>query len=101
MYDVVQFKLTLNVDASQVPYVIAMLGQNRLIDVYNIDVVTVDSAERAVAGFMYGTAPVVQLNLKCEALFMRQWTAPLMPDRVRVAIGIPPVTPLPPGVMPQ
>ncbi|HSV13270.1 MAG TPA: hypothetical protein VLI90_03375 [Tepidisphaeraceae bacterium] len=100
MYDVVQFKLAINVDAAQVPYVIAMLGQNRLIDVYNIDVVTVDSSERANAGFIYGANPVVQLNLKCETLFMRQWTVPWMPDRVRVAIGVPPVAPVVGGATP-
>ena len=65
-----------------------MLGQNRLIDVYNIDVSTVDTAERAAAGFMYGANPVVQLNLQCEALFMREWTVPLMPQTVKQELGI-------------
>lgn len=97
MYDVVQFGLVVNVDANKVADFIAILTQNRLIDVYNMDVVSIDLADQSKLGFFYGTMPVVQLNLHCEALFMRKWTVQWMPDRIRVALGIPPVSPLPPG----
>jgi hypothetical protein len=103
-YDVIRFQLVLNVEASQVPYVISALSANRLLSVYNMDVVAVDSTERAAAGFIYGANPVVQLNLKCETLFMRKWTAPLMPDNVKTALGIATAAPAPapaPGATPQ
>jgi hypothetical protein len=95
-YDVIRFQLVLNVEASQVPYVISALSANRLLSVYNMDVVAVDSSERAAAGFIYGANPVVQLNLKCETLFMRSWTAKLMPDAIKTALGIVPA-PAAPG----
>jgi hypothetical protein len=94
MYDVVQFTLQINVDASEIPAVIAALSQNKLISVYNLDIISVDSADRALQGFIYGPNPVVTLNLRCEALFMRSWTVPLMPDRVKQILGLmPPTTP--------
>jgi hypothetical protein len=96
-YDVIRFQLVLNVEASQVPYVISALSANRLLSVYNMDVVAVDSSERAAAGFIYGANPVVQLNLKCETLFMRSWTAKLMPDAIKTALGIAVPAPAAPG----
>jgi hypothetical protein len=97
MYDVVSFSLVIDVQASQIPYVLATLSQNRLIDVYNMDIISVDNAEQHNAGFLYGTEPVVRLSLKCEGLFMRSWTAPYMPTAVKAMLGIAP----PPAVGPS
>jgi hypothetical protein len=90
MYDVVQFTLVIRVDASQIPNFIQTLGQDRLIDVYNINQVSVDSIDAKSQGYIYGPLPVVQLTLNCEALFMRQWTYPLMPDAIRKLLNIAP-----------
>jgi len=95
MYDVVQFTLVLRCDAAQIPTVIQTLGEGRLIDVYNVNQVSVDSIEAKGAGYIYGPLPVVQLTLNCEALFIRDWTVPLMPDTIRRLLSIPP--PLPPA----
>jgi hypothetical protein len=100
MYDVVHFTLVIDVDASQIPFILASLSQNRLIDVYNMDVLSVDTAEEQKLGFLYGPRSVVELNLQCEALFMRSWTVPWMPDQVKKQLGIASPAPGAPG-MPQ
>ncbi len=88
LYDVVQFQLTINVDASQVPAVLAALCRNRLLDVYSMNVLAVDLDDWRQRGYIYGTEPVVQLVLQCEELFMRRWTAPLMPAVVKSQLGV-------------
>ncbi len=88
LYDVVQFTLVINVDSSQIPAVLESLSRDQLMDVMYLSVTAVDSDDQQRQGFFYGTAPVVQLTLSCEALFMRQWTAPLMPNLVKGQVGI-------------
>jgi hypothetical protein len=93
MFDVVQFTLVVRLDASQIPCFIQTLGQGRLIDIYNINQVSVDSIDAKAAGYIYGPLPVVQLTLNCEALFLREWTFPLMPDAIRTLLNIAPPAP--------
>ena len=35
-----------------------------------------------------GNQPIGKLDLKCEVLFLRKWTEPLMPDTVKNSLGI-------------
>jgi hypothetical protein len=88
LYDVVQFTLVINVDSSQIPAVLASLSRDQLMDVMFMTVTSVDSDDQQRQGFFYGSAPVVQLTLSCETLFMRQWTAPLMPSVVKGQVGV-------------
>jgi hypothetical protein len=95
MYDVVQFTLVIDVDASQIPAVLAALSHNQLMDVMSLTATSVDPEDMQQQGFFYGSAPVVQLTLSCESLFMRQWTQNLMPDSVKRLRGIAPPGPAP------
>jgi hypothetical protein len=88
LYDVIQFQLLVDVDAAKVPQFLATLTRNRLLDVYNMDVFAVDSADAGTRGFIYGANPVVTLNLSCETLYLRQWTSLLMPDIEKRQLGI-------------
>ena len=99
LYDVVHFNLALRVDARKVPQVLAALEADKLVTVLQATVTAVDAAAaRKVDGFVYGKDPVVSLELKCEALFLRSWTinkegegkGALMPDEVQIEIGAKP-----------
>jgi hypothetical protein len=96
MYDVVQFTLVIDVDASQIPAVLAALSRNQLMDVMSLTATSVDPDDMQQQGFFYGSASTVQLTLQCEALFMRQWTQNLMPDSVKHLRGIAPPAPAQP-----
>lgn len=99
LYDVVHFNLALRVDARKVPQVLAALERDKLVTVIQAAVTAVDAAAaRKLDGFVYGKDPVVSIELKCEALFLRSWTinkegegkGALMPDEVQIEIGAKP-----------
>jgi len=90
LYDVIPFKLRIVVDTEKVPAVLEALSKDRFITVLRMDMLTVDSGLAVLNGFLYGSKPVVQLNLDCEELFFRADTLPYMPDSIRKALGITP-----------
>lgn len=51
----------------------------------NIDVTAVDPYSMAAApsNMLYGKDPVARVVIRCEALFLRSWTLPLMPTEVK------------------
>ena len=92
MYDVVPFRLTVDIEADHVNRFIATLTRDRLIYVYNQDLYSIDPAPLVSQGYRYGTKPVVRLTLSGEELFLRKWTVPLMPLRIKylLAVEVPP-----------
>ncbi|MDB5331950.1 MAG: hypothetical protein JWP03_3101 [Phycisphaerales bacterium] len=90
LYDVIQFTLQINVDARKIPMIISELERGRLVTIYQADASTVDAQAAVDDGYIYGPAPIVQLTLKGEQLFMRQWTVKMMPDRVKDVLQIGP-----------
>lgn len=88
MYDVVAFDVTLRVDATRVNTLLRALGENHFIYIREIKYSPVDVAQAMANQYFYGTGPVVELNLSCEMLFLRDWTLPLMPNDVKTRLGI-------------
>jgi hypothetical protein len=102
MYDVVRFGLVVDVDASRVNQFIEALSAKRFITVTDENEYALDPEAEAERGYLYGSAPVVRLQLGGEMLFLRSWTTSLMPDAVKMYLGIiqpkPGMTPgMPPG----
>ncbi len=52
----------------------------------NID--KIDVLPELQMGYYYGSDPVVTTTLTVESLWLRDWTTRLMPDDVKVALGI-------------
>jgi hypothetical protein len=88
VYDVIPFTMKLDVDAQQVPRVLQELSRNKFVTVDNCSVQSVDVGMEQATGYVYGNKPVVQLDLQCEELLLRKWTQPLMPQRIKMALGI-------------
>jgi len=98
LYDVVGFSMILEVDQRQIPAIVHDLQSNKLMAVLTVNISGIDPVEADAQGFIYGTAPVVRLSMDCEALFMRKWTQPLMPDDVKSGahnVGPPGAAPAP------
>ncbi len=94
MYDVVQFRVEMVAAAKDLPMIIKTLSADRLLTVLNVENLAAEDAGAAEAlGYMYGRDPVVRVSLKCEMLFLRDWTRALMPptirDLLRVAKDLP------------
>jgi hypothetical protein len=85
LFDVVKFRLTADVRADDIPRLLQEIGRGRLITPVNIDVTAVDPYSMAAApsNMLYGKDPVARVVIRCEALFLRSWTLPLMPTEVK------------------
>jgi hypothetical protein len=94
LYDVVQSNLVVEVDQRQIPIILRELQRDKLTTVLGVEIAPVDSVAADAQGFMYGTAPVVQLSISLESLYMRKWTLPLMPEEVKTELHIPPPAPV-------
>ena len=68
----------MRVQADDVNRVIQELERSRFITALQSDVIAVNSLEEKQDGYLYGPHPVVTLTLKCETLYLRSWTRPLM-----------------------
>lgn len=86
-FDLVPFRVSLRCDAQAVPYVLEQLQASSFLTVLNVEMLAVDPATAALAGYIYGDRPVVQLNLQCEMPFMRTWLVPLMPLRLQMGLA--------------
>jgi hypothetical protein len=99
VFDVVQFSVALNVQASEVNKVIQGLERNRLLTVYQSDLQAVNSLELQQDGYYFGPHPMVTLTLKCEELFLRSWTRPLMPPAIKQYLNVQEPAPAQPTAM--
>lgn len=93
VFDVVAFDVIMNVQAKDVERVIQELERRRLITVNLSEVTAVNAALLQQQGYYFGTEPVVTLTLKCEDLFMRDWTRQYMPQSIKQFLN----ADLPPG----
>jgi hypothetical protein len=83
LYDVVKFTMVVKMDARFVARYIQELGRGKFLTVHKVNFTAVDNAQAKADGFVYGNAPIVQVQLAGEALLMRSWTKPLVPDKVK------------------
>jgi len=88
MYDVLAFEMTVDVDASKVNEFIETLSRGRLISVNVQSEFALDSAAESRNGYLYGSSPMVRIVLDGEMLYMRSWTQDLMPEKVKMALGL-------------
>jgi hypothetical protein len=88
VFDVVHFTVCMHVQSADIIHTIQELERDRLLTAMISDVVVVNSFEEKDNGFLYGPQPVVTLTLKCEELFLRSWTRPLMPQPVKTMLNV-------------
>jgi hypothetical protein len=81
-YEVIPFKLVINVDARAVPQVMTEMSRNRFITILTCNITAVDSGTQLLAGYYYGAVPVVQLEMDCEILLLKSWLSKLMPPQL-------------------
>ena len=90
LYDVRRVRLGLIVDSARLPEVLDAAARYNLMTVVDLDVSPVDVWADLEQGYYYGQDHVVRLDIELEVLYLRAWTAPLMPDIIRQEIGLPP-----------
>jgi len=88
VFDVVRFKVVLNVQAADITRVIAELERDKFLTAYQASVQAVNSVAKQQEGYYFGSHPVVTLALDCEELFMRDWTKKLMPQSIKQYLNV-------------
>jgi hypothetical protein len=94
MYDVVHYTLEVDIDSRYIEQFLLNLSNNRYITVRSMSFQKIQPSDpndpkSMQAGYIYGDAPMADLTVDCEQLFMRDWTTKLMPPEVAQSLGIP------------
>jgi hypothetical protein len=90
LYDVRLVELVVVVETEKIPEVFDALARQNFITV--ISPVQIDAVDLFAAikdGYFYGPAPVSELTLTLETIWLREWTAGFMPAELKQALGIP------------
>lgn len=88
VYDIRRIRMTAIMDSARIPKFVRALGRTNFMSVLDMDVKAVDEWEAIERGFSYGPDHVVEVSFVIETAWLRSWIAPLMPDRVRQALGV-------------
>jgi len=88
LYDVFDVRLELVVDTALIPQVLNAFAQQNFMTVVDFRMRPDDPVDAIRRGFVYGSAPVSRLEILLETVWFRTWTASLMPEPVRNALGV-------------
>lgn len=88
LYDVRHVWVTLVVDSRQLPQFFNQLAAVNFMTVLKVDLRDVDEYEALRDGYVYGPGDAVQADILLETVWLRKWTAELMPEQVRQDLGI-------------
>lgn len=100
LYDVVDFKVDLTIDAAKLPQIVREFEVGQFITVNNVQIIeVVDPALSASQGYRFGDKPVIRVEFDCEEILLRQWTNDVLPDSKKNGIGA--GIPNGPGAVPQ
>jgi len=87
MYDVRFATVRLVVATSMIPEVLNAIARQNFMTVISLDVRPTDAFEAADEGYIYGAAPVSELRLTIESVWLRPWLAKLMPRELQTIKG--------------
>jgi len=88
LYDVRHARMVAIVDFQQLPELFDAIGQVNFMTVLDCQVQDVDEYEALKQGYVYGKGDAVRVDMLIESLWMREWTTPLMPKKVKDYMGI-------------
>lgn len=87
LYDVRQASVRMVVATTAIPEVLNAIARQNLMTVVSLRVRPADAFEAAEAGFIYGAAPVSEIDLSIESVWLRPWLARLMPAELQSLKG--------------
>jgi len=89
LYDVIMVDLTLIVDTVRLPEVLDALAQENFMTVLDVALRPARVYDDLMSGYRYGGAPVSEVDITLETVWLREWTMKYMPDETRTVLGIP------------
>lgn len=94
LYDVRHLRVSLLIDAQRTPELLDNLSRVNYMTVLQVQVTGIDEHAAMLEGYVYGPGDVVQLDMLLESIWLRDWTAQLMPDNT-LSLLQPPPSPAP------
>jgi len=91
LYDVRIVRLSLVVDTARIPEVLDAIARQNLMTVTDLRMSPTDVHGDLANGFVYGSSITSDLQLTIETIWLREWTAGLMPREVKDVLK-PPVS---------
>ncbi|MCC7203834.1 MAG: hypothetical protein IT441_02050 [Phycisphaeraceae bacterium] len=88
-FDVWHARVTVVIDSTRIPQFLDALSKVNFITVLQVSTQDVDEYQDLLQGYVYGPDDVVELTLSIETVWLRAWTASLMPRVVKLAVGVP------------
>lgn len=88
-YDVRTVEMTVIANSQELPRLFEALGRINYMTVVGVDLESIDTWAHLDQGYFYGEDHVVRATIRVETVWLRSWTLPLMPDRVRQGVGAP------------
>ncbi|MCC6579733.1 MAG: hypothetical protein IT440_04775 [Phycisphaeraceae bacterium] len=88
IYDVRHVRVHCYVDYQQLPDFFEQLSKINFMTVLEVKLSDVDEYEDLAKGYLYGHGDIVQASILIETLWLREWTAKLMPEGVQKQLGI-------------
>ena len=88
LYDVRYANASLIVASAKLPVLLDAIATTNFMTVIDLDITEVDPWADLSNGYFYGDDAVVRVDLRIEALYLRDWTAQFMPPAIRQALGV-------------
>ncbi|MFA6044935.1 MAG: hypothetical protein WC718_08125 [Phycisphaerales bacterium] len=85
-FDVRQVKVTVVVSSSRLRELVHAIERTNFMSVIDVDLSEVDAWEDLRQGYFYGQEHVLRAKLTIETVWLRSWTEPLMPDRIKAIL---------------
>jgi hypothetical protein len=88
IYDVWHVWVELVVDSQRMPSLFNAIAQVNFMTVLSLEVSNVDEYDALQQGYVYGDSDAVHVRMLVETIWLRDWTARLMPRAVKQLLGI-------------
>ncbi len=88
VYDTRHVRLIMHADYQRLPEFFNVLAQVNLMTVVNMRIKQIDEYELLKQQYMYGQGDVVEVDMIIETLWLREWTADMMPETVKQYVGL-------------
>jgi thiaminase II len=88
LYDVRHARVRAVIDYRLLPDIVNGMSHNNFMTVLNVEVENIDEFAALREGYFYGSGDCVEATLLIESLWLRSWTVPLMPPRVRTYLQV-------------
>jgi len=89
IYDVRHIRIEMIADWHRLGEFMTNLARTNFMTVLQVNIEDVDEYQAIREGYLYGVGDAVKVDMIVESLWLRDWTAKLMPKIVRKALGVP------------